>query len=475
MRLRTFKYGVALVDLVVLSFSFLVALYLKLGIDIFGSNGYLTAPRIIGILVASLLCVLIFRYNNLYKINVFLDAAAQFVIILRSIFCGIVVLVVLSFFVKTSYIVESRLVIVYFGVTSVALVGFTRIGILRGIFHQLVRRGICRSRVAILSNGLTGRAIVESLIAENTYGFQPVGVVDVGNGGSFNGIDKLRKLGGVDDIEMIVDKHAIDEIMVILDNISYQELSDVLYKCKDTPAAVKVIAAQYGVVLKNFLAERYDGVPFVNVKEKSHRSFYRVEKRFIDIVGSSVGLMLLLPWFLVIGILIKFSSPGPVLFRQARVGKNGKTFTFYKFRSMKVGNDDSVHRVYIRKLMKDEVTGSVKKITDDPRVTRIGRFIRRTSMDELPQLFNVFKGDMSLVGPRPCLPFEWEMYEPWHRGRLSAIPGCTGIWQVSGRSSVSFNEMVLMDLFYIDNASLWLDFQLILRTIPILLFSKGGY
>jgi len=474
-RPRNFKYALAVVDVILLNLSFPLALYLRFGLDIFITNGYLIASEIKVFFVCSLFCILVFRNNNLYGINIFLDATTQLVTIVRSVFYVIVVLVLLSFFLKVSYILESRLVIVYFGAISIVLVGFTRIAVLRNIFHYLVKSGILRSNVIILSNGVTGQALSESLSVDNTYGFHLVGCIQLEKKGDETKVQHLPVPGNIDTLQNIINEHGIDEIFAVLDNVSYAELFNVLNRCKSTTAAVKVVASQYDVILNSFFAERYDGVPLVTVKERAHRSLYSIEKRVVDILIASIVLILLIPLFLLIAILIKFSSPGPVLFRQTRIGKDGKPFTFYKFRSMKVGSDDTIHREYLRKLMKNEITDRVKKITNDPRVTRIGRFIRRTSIDELPQLINVLKGEMSLVGPRPCLPYEWEMYEPWHRSRLNVIPGCTGVWQVSGRSNVSFNDMVLMDLYYIDNASLWLDMQLILKTIPILLLRKGGY
>jgi lipopolysaccharide/colanic/teichoic acid biosynthesis glycosyltransferase len=180
-----------------------------------------------------------------------------------------------------------------------------------------------------------------------------------------------------------------------------------------------------------------------------------------------------------------------VFFKQVRIGKDGKPFNFYKFRTMYVNNDDSIHREFTKKLIAESKNGhgelsktlinesgelqQVKKIVNDPRITPIGRFLRKTSLDELPQLFNVLKGDMSLVGPRPCLPYEWEEYEAWHKRRLSVTPGCTGLWQVSGRSAVGFNDMVILDLYYIENMSPLMDLKIIFKTFPVMLLAKGGY
>ncbi len=196
-------------------------------------------------------------------------------------------------------------------------------------------------------------------------------------------------------------------------------------------------------------------------------------KRALDIVGSLAAIALFSPAFLCIAVLIKATSPGPVLFRQERVGRHGRTFRFLKFRSMAVNNDPAIHQRYIKEYIREQKSydageaqqGPVFKIKDDPRVTSVGRFLRKSSLDELPQFFNVLRGDMSLVGPRPPIPYELENYDPWHRRRVMEIkPGITGLWQVSGRSRTTFDEMVRLDLRYAREWSLWLDIKIILRT-----------
>ncbi len=203
-------------------------------------------------------------------------------------------------------------------------------------------------------------------------------------------------------------------------------------------------------------------------------------KRIVDIVGSGILIVLFLPLFIILSVLIKITSRGPVLFCQTRIGRGGKPFKFLKFRSMYVGNDSSIHREFVKKLIREgqqqtHSSGSgVYKIVNDPRITPLGRFIRKTSLDELPQFLNVLKGDMALVGPRPPIPYELESYHMWHRRRvLEAKPGITGFWQVAGRSTTTFDTMVRMDLQYIMQWSLWWDIKLILRT-PLAIF-KGAY
>lgn len=199
---------------------------------------------------------------------------------------------------------------------------------------------------------------------------------------------------------------------------------------------------------------------------------YLFMKRMLDLLGSFIGLIILCPLFAVIGILIKIEAPqGSVFFRQVRVGQNGKEFHMYKFRSMVANAEDLLEQL----IDQNEVNGNMFKMKNDPRITRIGKFIRKTSLDELPQLWNVFKGEMSLVGPRPALPREVKNYTSYDRQRLQMIPGCTGLWQVSGRNSVGFEEMVELDLTYARERSMMVDIKIIFRTFKVLVGSKDAF
>jgi exopolysaccharide biosynthesis polyprenyl glycosylphosphotransferase len=224
--------------------------------------------------------------------------------------------------------------------------------------------------------------------------------------------------------------------------------------------------------------------PEVPKKQRSRKTEIRM-KRLLDIVGSITGIVLFSPFLLLIPVGIKLTSQGPVLFRQVRVGQYEKRFPFLKFRSMHVNNDPSVHKKYVHDLIEGKATGDagaggngkkVFKITRDKRVTPFGHFLRKTSLDELPQFFNVLKGDMSLVGPRPCIPYELEKYDNWHRCRVMEVkPGITGLWQVMGRSSTTFDEMVRLDLQYAKEWSFWMDLKILLKTPKAVLGGKGAY
>jgi len=222
---------------------------------------------------------------------------------------------------------------------------------------------------------------------------------------------------------------------------------------------------------------------YIPADTSRYDAWHHLVKRLIDVVLAAGMLVVVAPVMTVIALLIKLSGPGPVLFVQERLGRDGRPFSFYKFRSMKHDSDDAIHRQFAAMFINGDEDGcadhnsgdKVFKLKRDPRVTAIGAFLRRASLDELPQLFNILKGEMSLVGPRPPIAYEIENYQPWHMERLKAVPGLTGLWQVSGRSSVAFEDMVRLDIRYINTWSLWRDLVILVKTVPVVLRWTGGY
>ena len=255
-----------------------------------------------------------------------------------------------------------------------------------------------------------------------------------------------------------------------------------------TPEDAEKIAITFHAFPDELESHEQEGVdlrfyPDLAMKNAAHRKGLLV-KRGMDLFGSLLGLAFFSPVFFVIAALIKLTSKGPVFFRQERVGQFGKRFVFLKFRSMLANSDPAIHQAYVASLIeagkgkKEADTGKPKvfKIQNDPRITSIGRFIRKTSLDELPQLINVLRGDMSLVGPRPPIPYEVEKYEIWHRRRIFEVkPGITGLWQVEGRSRTTFDEMVRLDLKYVQEWSVWMDIKILIRTPLAVLTTKGAY
>ena len=226
--------------------------------------------------------------------------------------------------------------------------------------------------------------------------------------------------------------------------------------------------------------DNFCGLPMIRLGLQKNIFLFNKIKHGLDALIVLPVLLLLLPLFLVIAAAIKLTSPGQIFFRAQMMGKNSKPFTMYKFRSMLADTECEPHKDYVKKLINGQIRedsgkGGVFKIAEDQRVTSVGKLLRKFSLDELPQLINVLKGEMSLVGPRPCLPYEYEMYKDWHKKRLSVRPGITGVWQVAGRSAVAFEDMVLLDLYYIYNRSLSLDANILYETVFAVIEKRGAY
>jgi len=242
-------------------------------------------------------------------------------------------------------------------------------------------------------------------------------------------------------------------------------------QCHRENVRVRIVPDLFQMTLGQMSVTTIAGIPLISTKPVAYGGISRLAKRAVDIVLSAFILVLLLPLMFLVAIVVKLDSEGPIFYLQERVGKGGKPFKLYKFRSMAADAD----RMRDELVDLNEADGPVFKIREDPRCTPVGRFLRRFSLDELPQFFNVLKGDMSVIGPRPALPEEVEQYKPWHRRRLDVAPGITGLWQVSGRSDLPFDEMVLLDIYYAEQWSPDLDFKILLRTIPAVVFGSGAY
>jgi exopolysaccharide biosynthesis polyprenyl glycosylphosphotransferase len=275
------------------------------------------------------------------------------------------------------------------------------------------------------------------------------------------------------ELESIIALEPVDEVFITLPREKYGQLVDTIVRlCEEQGIIVRVQSDLFKLKIARWQVDELGGIPIVTIRSGPSDGWPLLAKRFIDVCGSTLLLTVLAPLFVGVALLIKLDSSGPVFFVQERVGLNGRRFKLFKFRTMVVGADQQQQA--LERL--NEAAGPVFKIKSDPRITRVGRFLRRYSIDELPQLFNVLKGEMSLVGPRPLPVRDVERIDArGHKRRLSVKPGVTCLWQVNGRSNVSFNEWVRMDLEYIDKWSLGLDLKILLKTIPAVLKGSGAY
>lgn len=427
--------------------------------------------------IISLLIVLLFQSRGLYKLNIILSKSRQLAAIFFSISYSVIGLTVVIFYFHSSRITDSRLFVAYFGIISFFSISFFRLLVFSPIYILLNKNTLTKKRVIIIGSDIAAKSFAVEMKIGNIYGFQLIGFIDKNIAIGTKVYDDFVVIGNIGDITKIVKNEKIDEIIVAESGVNYDQLLNIIDICKNTSAHVNIASPLFEIVHQKFSVDSYFDLPIAPLKSVSDSDPVWLYKRIMDLFGAIFGIIVLFIPFIFIGIIIKITSPGPVLYKHTRIGKNGKPFNFYKFRSMKTGSDQDQNRIenikeFIKKGSNDK-NGS-KKIINEELITPIGRFLRKTSLDELPQLFNVLTGDMSLVGPRPCLPYEFEVYDEWHKRRLSVLPGCTGLWQVYGRSETGFDEMVVLDLYYIGNISPILDIQLILKTIPVMISGRGA-
>lgn len=339
-----------------------------------------------------------------------------------------------------------------------------------------------RSRNRVLLVGLSPVAehLAATINAQEHLGMYVVGALDDDTAVGHAVSDSVEVLGRTEDLAEVAEAHDVRGIVITnpkLDDALQMHLLDV---CLARNLEWMVVPSAYELMLDRVELEAVAGVPILSLRRCNIRGGNRLAKRAFDVAVASLGLLLVSPLMLVVAALIKLTSKGPVLFSQMRIGENAHPFKFYKFRSMHVDNDDSIHREYTKKLIEEGAAASTEdggeriyKIKDDPRLIPIGAFIRKYSIDELPQLFNVIRGDMSLIGPRPPVPYEVDVYREWHRRRFEGPPGITGLWQVSGRNRLSFDEMVKLDIEYLENWSLTRDLKILWRTMGVVLFDRA--
>ena len=361
------------------------------------------------------------------------------------------------------------------------LVSFWLLAIALITSFRAVARALCRRTDAYLQNtlivgaGEVGQLIGKKIRQHPEYGLNLVGFVDAEPKERRPGLGGLTVLGSPDRLVEITTALQIERVVIAFSNDSHEQLIGIVRSLKDLDVQIDIVPRLFEVIGANVSIHHTEGVPMMGLPPLRLSRSALLLKRTLDLTVSALGLLVLSPLLLAAACAIKLDSRGPVFFKQVRMGRGERPFRIYKFRTMQVDADE--RKVEVRQLSKHLTEGGdprMFKIPDDPRVTRVGRFLRRFSWDELPQVINVLKGEMSLVGPRPLILEEDDHVVDWRRQRLNLKPGITGIWQVLGRDDIPFEEMVTLDYLYVTNWSLMSDVKLILRTIPILFRPHSG-
>lgn len=363
----------------------------------------------------------------------------------------------------------SRIWITLFALLAGGLLLFEKLAL--RISSRYVRaHGFNYRTVLIVGANAAARSIADSILGHRFWGYRVAGFVADEGEVLTPGLGDLPVLGRVSEIGRILQSQVIDEVLFAIDRRDFDRFEDLFLVLQEQGIITRFALNFFPHAKANVQLEDLDGVPLLTFSTGPTSVGGLLLKRTFDIALAGLLLVLALPVLATLALLIRLSSSGAVLFRQTRCGRNGRLFTLYKFRTMNADAED--RRQEIEHL--NEMDGPVFKARNDPRVTRFGRVLRKFSLDELPQLWNVLKGDMSLVGPRPPIPDEVARYERWQRRRLAMKPGLTCLWQISGRNELDFEQWMRLDLAYIDNWSPWLDLKILVRTVPVVLSGKGA-
>lgn len=389
--------------------------------------------------------------------------------ILNGVTNATVVVLAISFVLQIT--VFSRLMMIYVAAITIVLLSGARL-IKRMIQSRLRARGIGIQRTLVIGPGDVGRSVLRTLIARKELGYHPVGFLDDDPALGSVDLGRVKGLGSIDNLETVLRHKQVDHVVITIPWSFHDRIVKLIQVCRRNRIDVSVVPDVFQLNLQQVQVENVDGIPLLRVNgHVPLKGSNRLLKRAMDIGLIVIASPVLLIVFVLVTLAIRLEGPGPIFYHARRVGERGREFEMIKFRSM-IPDADKFRDELVRT---HELDPRHPKLKDDPRVTKVGRFIRRTSIDELPNLLNVLAGHMSLVGPRPPTPEEVTLYEPWHMQRLQVKPGMTGLWQVSGRSEVPFDEMCLLDIYYIENWSMQLDAQILMLTIPRVLLRQGAY
>ncbi len=410
---------------------------------------------------------LLFRINGMYDSRR-LDTVSRVAwLAMWPVGEGITLLILASYFLRITQF--SRLFVLLFGSINVVFLVLMRI-ILKKFLHNLRAKGYNFRRILIVGTGNRARSVAKKLHAYQEWGMVVYGFLSQTPEEVGKQLDDARVIGSLEDLQQIISANPIDEVHIALPLLNLDAITSLLEICEEQGIRTRVMMDLYSPTISQVHLEDFRGTPMLTFTASPMETWEMIVKETIDRVGAFVMILLLFPLFLFLSLCIKLTSKGPVFFVQERVGLYKRRFLIYKFRTMVHNAEELLESLQY----KNELSGPVFKIKADPRCTFVGKLLRKTSLDELPQLINVLKGEMSFVGPRPPLPSEITQYEPWQYRRLSMKPGISGLWQVSGRNALDFEKWMKLDLQYIDNWSLKLDFIIILRTLPAVLLGRGA-
>lgn len=389
-------------------------------------------------------------------------------IILKSFFFVTFVFGFIVFLFKLEFV--SRMFFILFVLAVLIFILLEKI-VVFFVVHNVRKRGYNYKRIIVVGKGRRAAEFINRIKNRPEWGIKIIGAVDDEPGRKIADSKDVKIIGSLKDLPQILHKQAVDEVVFVVPRLRLNYIENAIYICEIEGIKATIAVDLFDLKIARAHQTEIDGIPLLTFETTVAKEWQLFIKRGIDIILSGLGITILSPLFFIVTILIKLSSSGPLLFKQERLGLNGRKFILYKFRTMYKGAQENLININV---FNDMNNPSFKK-EKIQYITPLGRVLRKFSIDELPQLFNIFIGYMSLIGPRPSVPEEVKQYKPWQRRRLSMRPGLTCLWQIRGRNKLDFNEWMKLDLEYLDNWSLRLDFEIMIETIPVVLFGIGAY
>jgi exopolysaccharide biosynthesis polyprenyl glycosylphosphotransferase len=418
--------------------------------------------------ILTVLLLIVFGLQRVYSRNrgqSWLDEAFG---LLSGTATGVMLMIVLTYFVPD--LLYSRGLLPLATVTILSMLTASRV-LETIVLEQMRKRGIGVKPVLIVGGGEVGRTVMRTIVARPELGYRVVGFVDDDPVKGQTDLGRIRALGSIDKLASLVVQENIGMVIITLPWMYQRKILRIVHQCERHQIRAYIVPDMLQITINQVDIEKLGEVPMIGMREEAISHGWRMVKRIVDVILASLVLLLGAPLAILVALAIKLDSPGPVVFSQTRLGERERPFTCFKFRTMRQGAESEKSDLI------EQTDGDKRlfKMKDDPRITQLGRFLRRYRIDEFPQFLNVLRGDMSIVGPRPPVPSEVEHYLEWHRHKLDVPAGITGLSQVSGGSDLTFDEWALLDIWYAENWTFLLDLKIMLKTVGVILMGRGGY
>ncbi|MBU0486485.1 MAG: sugar transferase [Bacteroidetes bacterium] len=434
------------------------------------SQGFI-GNHLLGDLIIVGLIYIFFAANRLYRYQVVLNRAQHMVALIKAHYQSFILFVFFTYFLKIIDPYSSRLLVFLMFSTLFVFFTISRVFVVPSVYFWLVKEKIIKRNLIIIGAGDLSQKKVRSLEENRNSYFNIVGYLDNDSAKQGQEFEGHNVIGHIKDLKMVVEQHKVKDILIAINNISAYDLQCIIEFAKNSKRTIHVVSELYSIITEKIEIEEIGGLTAFRIRPAS-TTIYESIKRIVDLVVSLSFIIVFFPVWLIFISIIKITSPGPILYKARVIGRHEKEFLMFKFRSMYHNASTKLHEEKTKKMISEN--GTTEKLKNDPRITPIGRFIRKFSIDEFPQLLNVIRGEMSLVGPRPNVPYEFEVMSKWQKKRFQVKPGMTGMWQIKGRDEVRFSDQIALDVYYIENRSLKLDLEILFKTIPVVVFGKGG-